>query len=200
MQVVVDLVKSSPISRTQLIYFYSQYFLPLCNHCVIDGRLCIPAVLPRSCKATLRSPAKAILVSPYSFERFTTNRSRATHLQRNAQLMHDSCSHFSKLPQRYNNSDHPTFLRDSRSVRESLKQHYLKVICFVRELARLLYIIFRVKIICVCQALYRGNAPVLIDNINILTKYLEVGMEPLPYVVCWKHRSSCICKSRFFAP
>ena len=47
----------SRISQTQLIYFYSQYFLPLCNHCVIDGRLCIPAVLPSSCKATLRSPA-----------------------------------------------------------------------------------------------------------------------------------------------
>ena len=112
--------------------------------------------------------------------------------------MHDSCGHFSRLRQRYNNSDHATFLRDSCSVRESLKQHYLKVICFVRELARLLYIICRVKIMCICQALYRGNAPVLRDDINILTKYLEVGMEPLPYVVCWKHRSSWILSLSFF--
>ena len=43
-----------------------------------------------------------------------------------------------------------------------------------------------------------GKTPVLIDDINILTKYLEVGMEPLPYVVCWKHRSSWICKSIVF--
>ena len=48
--------------------------------------------------------------------------------------------------------------------------------CFLHES-------YGVEVICVCQTLYRQDAPSFNKQVNLLTKYLKVVLEPIPYVL-----------------
>ena len=68
----------------------------------------------------------------------------------------------------------------------------------IEDLVYLLYNSCNVKRICVCQTIYRENAPLFNNQVNTLSKYLGVVLEPIPYACYWKHRGFWKSKSRFF--
>ena len=68
----------------------------------------------------------------------------------------------------------------------------------IEDLVHLLYNSCNVKRICVCQTIYRENAPLFNNQVNILSKYVGVVLEPIPYACYWKHRGFWKSKSRFF--
>lgn len=53
----------------------------------------------------------------------------------------------------------------------------------IEDLTRLLYESYNVQRICVCQTVYRENAPLFNRQVNILTKSLRVVLE-LTYFIC----------------
>lgn len=69
----------------------------------------------------------------------------------------------------------------------------------IEDLSRLLYESYGVEVICVCQTIYRQDAPYFNKQVNLLTKYLKVVLEPMPYVLYWRHRGFWHCKSRVLA-
>ena len=69
----------------------------------------------------------------------------------------------------------------------------------IEDFIRLLFESFGVNLICVCQTNYRRNATSFNSQVNLLTRYLKVVLEPIPYVVYWRHRGFWNCKSRFLA-
>ena len=52
----------------------------------------------------------------------------------------------------------------------------------IEDLCHLLYESHVVKLICICQILYRINASSFNKQVNLLTKCLKVVLEPIPYV------------------
>ena len=58
----------------------------------------------------------------------------------------------------------------------------------LEELSRLLHESYGVPRVCVCQTTFRGNAPLINRQVKLLTKYLKVVLEPIPYVLYWRHR------------
>ena len=55
------------------------------------------------------------------------------------------------------------------------------------------------ELICLCQTLYRQDASSFNKQVDLLTKYLKVVLEPIPYVFYWRYRGFWRCKSRFLA-
>ena len=68
----------------------------------------------------------------------------------------------------------------------------------IEDPCRLLYESYGVEFICVCQTLYRQDAS-FNKQVDLLTKYLKVVLEPIPYVFYWRHGGFWRCKSRFLA-
>ena len=75
-----------------------------------------------------------------------------------------------------------------------LGANYLKALSAVEtgsaieDLTRLLFESYGVKFVCVCQTIHRYNDPSFNHQVNILTKYLKVVLEPIPYVLYWPSR------------
>ena len=69
----------------------------------------------------------------------------------------------------------------------------------IEDLSRLLHESYGVQVVCVCQTIYRLNSPYFNKQVDLLTKYLKVVLEPLPYTFYWRHRGFWRCKSRFLA-
>ena len=69
----------------------------------------------------------------------------------------------------------------------------------LEDLTRLLYESYGVQLVCVCQTIFRRDAPLFNNQVKLLTEYLKVVLEPLPFVVYWRHRGFWNCKSRFLA-
>ena len=69
----------------------------------------------------------------------------------------------------------------------------------IEDLCRLLHESYGVEVVCVCQTLYRHNAVSFNKEVDLLTQYLKVVLEPLPYTFYWRHRGFWRCKSRFLA-
>ena len=67
----------------------------------------------------------------------------------------------------------------------------------LEDLPRLLHESYGVQRVCVCQTIFRSNAPLFNRQVKLLTKYLKVVLEPIPYVLYWRHRGFWNCKSRF---
>ena len=66
----------------------------------------------------------------------------------------------------------------------------------LQDLSHLLHESYRVQRVCVCQTIFRGNAPFFNHQVKLLTNYLKVVLEPIPYVLYWRHRGFWNCKSR----
>ena len=67
----------------------------------------------------------------------------------------------------------------------------------LEDLSRLLHESYGVQRVCVCQTIFRSNAPLFNRQVKLLTKYLKVVLEPIPYVLYRRHRGFWNCKSRF---
>ena len=53
----------------------------------------------------------------------------------------------------------------------------------IKDLTRLLHESYGVKFVCVCQTIYQAGTLSSFDTqVNLLTQYLRVVLEPLPYV------------------
>ena len=68
----------------------------------------------------------------------------------------------------------------------------------LEELSRLLHESYGVPRVCVCQTTFRGNVPLINRQVKLLTKYLKVVLEPIPYALYWRHRGFGKRKSRFY--
>ena len=69
----------------------------------------------------------------------------------------------------------------------------------IEDLTRLLFESYGIQLICVCQTIYQRDAPSLNRQVRLLTQYLKVVLEPIPYVIYWRHRGFWNCKSHFLA-
>ena len=58
----------------------------------------------------------------------------------------------------------------------------------LEELSRSLHESYGVPRVCVCQTTFRGNTPLINRQVKLLTKYLKVVLEPIPYALYWRHR------------
>ena len=59
----------------------------------------------------------------------------------------------------------------------------------IEDLVRTLHDSYNVRLVCMCQTLYRGADSVFNVRVRVLTTYLKVFLEPLPYSFFWGHRS-----------
>ena len=69
----------------------------------------------------------------------------------------------------------------------------------IEDLVRILYDKYNVKIVCVCQTLYREADPAFNARVRALTKYLKTFLEPLPYSFFSGHRGFWNTAQRFLA-
>ena len=67
----------------------------------------------------------------------------------------------------------------------------------LQNLSHLLHESYRVQRVCVCQTFFRGNAPFFNHQVKLLTKYLKVVLEPIPYLLYWRHRDFWNCNPFF---
>ena len=63
----------------------------------------------------------------------------------------------------------------------------------IEDFATFLHNTYGVKVICVCQTIMRQGAVVFNRKAKLLTKYLRVVLEPIPYAIFWGHRGFWIC-------
>ena len=76
----------------------------------------------------------------------------------------------------------------------------LRVGSIIEDFVRLLHTSYGVKLVCVCQTLRRDNAAVFNSKVGLLTRYLWVVLEPLPYAIFWGHRGFWKARANFYAP
>ena len=69
----------------------------------------------------------------------------------------------------------------------------------IEDLVRTLHDSYSVRLVCVCQTLYRDADSVFNVRVRALTKYLKVFLEPLPYSFLWGHRGFWRSTQRFHA-
>ena len=72
-----------------------------------------------------------------------------------------------------------------------------EIVALQLDLSRLLHESYGVQRVCVCQTIFCGNAPLFNRQVKLLTKYLKIVLEPIPYVLYWRYRGFWNCKSRF---
>ena len=69
----------------------------------------------------------------------------------------------------------------------------------IEDFVRLLYDTYDVKVVCVCQTIMRQGALVFNRKAKLLTKYLQVVLEPIPYAIFWRHRGIWRPTQNFYA-
>ena len=69
----------------------------------------------------------------------------------------------------------------------------------IEDLVRILHDSHNVKLVCVCQTIYRGSDPAFNVRVRALTKFLKILLEPLPYSFFWGHRGFWNTTQRFLA-
>ena len=58
---------------------------------------------------------------------------------------------------------------------------------------------YGVKFVFVCQTIRRRSATAFSKNVDLLTRYLRVVLEPIPYAICWGHRGFWKTRHNFYA-
>ena len=56
------------------------------------------------------------------------------------------------------------------------------------DFVRLLHDTYGNKVVCVCQTIMRQGAVVFNRKAKLLTKYLRVVLQLIPYAISWGHR------------
>ena len=67
-------------------------------------------------------------------------------------------------------------------------QSPLQVGSELKDFVRLLHDSYGVKFVCVWQTIRRRSATLFNKNVDLLTRYLRVVLEPIPYAIYWGHR------------
>ena len=67
------------------------------------------------------------------------------------------------------------------------------------DLVKLLHDVYGVKFICVCQTIHRKGASAFNRHVGILTQYLRVVLDPIPYALFWGHRGFWRAVHNFYA-
>ena len=75
----------------------------------------------------------------------------------------------------------------------------LRVGSALEDFVHLLHDSYGVRGVCVCQTIRRRAADVFNQRVDILTRYLRVVLEPIPYAIYWGHRGFSRACNRFFA-
>ena len=58
----------------------------------------------------------------------------------------------------------------------------------IKDFVRLLHDTYGVRVVCVCQTIMCQGAVVFNRKAKLLTKYLQVVLEPILYAIFWGHR------------
>ena len=66
----------------------------------------------------------------------------------------------------------------------------------LEDFVRLLHDSCGVQFVCVCQTIRRRSATSFNKDVDILTRYLRVVLEPIPYAIYWGHR--VFWKARYY--
>ena len=67
-------------------------------------------------------------------------------------------------------------------------QSPLQVGSELEDFVRLLHDSYGVNFVCVCQTIPRRSATAFDKNVDLLTRYPRVVLEPIPYAIYWGHR------------
>ena len=67
-------------------------------------------------------------------------------------------------------------------------QSPLRVGSELEDFVRLLHDFYGVEFVCVCQTIRRRSATAFNKNVDLLTRYLRVVLEPIPDPIYWGHR------------
>ena len=78
-------------------------------------------------------------------------------------------------------------------------QSPLQVGSELEDFVRLLHVSYGVKFVCVCQTIRQRSPTAFNKNVDLLTRYLRVVLEPIPYVICWGHRGFWKARHNFYA-
>ena len=78
-------------------------------------------------------------------------------------------------------------------------QSPLQVGSELEDFVRLLHDSYGVKFVCVCQTIRRRSATAFNKNVDLLTRYLRVVLEPIPYAIYWGHRGFSKARHNFYA-
>ena len=78
-------------------------------------------------------------------------------------------------------------------------QSPLQVGSELEDFVRLLHDSYGVKFVCVCQTIRRRSATAFNKNVDLLTHYLRVVLEPIPYAIYWGHRGFWKAGHNFYA-
>ena len=68
----------------------------------------------------------------------------------------------------------------------------------IDDFVRLLHDTYGVKVVCVCQTIMRQGAVVFNRKAKLITKYLRVVLERIPYAIFWGHRGFWHPTQNFF--
>ena len=69
----------------------------------------------------------------------------------------------------------------------------------LEDFVRFLHDTYDVKVVYVCQPIMRQGAVVFNRKAKLLTKYLRVVLEPIPYAIFWGHRGFWRRTQNFYA-
>ena len=75
----------------------------------------------------------------------------------------------------------------------------LRVGSVLEDFVHLLHDSYSVRGVCTCQAIHRCAAKFFNQGVDILTRYLQVVLEPIPYVIHWGHRGFWRACNSFFS-
>ena len=78
-------------------------------------------------------------------------------------------------------------------------QSPLQVGSELEDFVRLLHDSYGVNFVCVCQTICQRSATAFNKNVDLLTCYLRVVLEPIPYPIYWGHRGFWKACHNFYA-
>ena len=93
----------------------------------------------------------------------------------------------------------PRFVAGRAKTYRHTFQSPLQVGSELEEFVRLLHYSYGVRFVCVCQTILRRSATAFDKNVALLTRYLRVVLEPIPYAIYWGHRGFCKARHNFYA-
>ena len=78
-------------------------------------------------------------------------------------------------------------------------QSPLQVGSELEDFVRLLHDSYGVKFVCVRQTIRQRSFTAFNKNVDLLTRYLRVVLEPIPYAIYWGHRGFWKARHNFYA-
>ena len=76
----------------------------------------------------------------------------------------------------------------------------LRVGSAIDEFVHFLHDSCGVQLVCVCQTIRRFSAEAFNTKVGMLTRYLRVVLDPIPYAMFWGHRGFWQAKDNFYTP